>query len=219
LLVVALDTNPSQSILRKNPELLTSTIINSVTAFANAHLMQNPQNKLAFVACHHHTSKFLFPSTEKTLEVRQIDGQYEYFTFVEKSIKTNLAELLKTSPKQVNSSESMIAGCLAMILCYIVRTKRAQPPGSHLNCRILVVTGSEDSASQYMTYMNVFFTAQKEKVVIDICALDDTLVLLQQGCDISGGQVNSDYYHFAINNFTQMNKIYFLVFKNSSRST
>lgn len=39
-----------------------------------------------------------------------------------------------------------------------------------------------------MTYMNVFFTAQKEKVVIDICALDNALVLLQQGCDITGGQ-------------------------------
>lgn len=51
-----------------------------------------------------------------------------------------------------------------------------------------MVTGSEDSAHQYMTYMNVFFTAQKEKVVIDICALDNTLTLLQQGCDITGGQ-------------------------------
>lgn len=50
------------------------------------------------------------------------------------------------------------------------------------------MTGSEDSAHQYMTYMNVFFSAQKEKVVLDICALDNTLVLLQQGCDITGGQ-------------------------------
>lgn len=39
-----------------------------------------------------------------------------------------------------------------------------------------------------MTYMNVFFTAQKEKVVLDVCALDNTLVLLQQGCDITGGE-------------------------------
>lgn len=54
-----------------------------------------------------------------------------------------------------------------------------------------MITGSgEDTAHQYMTYMNVFFTAQREKVVIDICALDDTLVLLQQGCDITGGQVS-----------------------------
>ena len=66
--------------------------------------------------------------------------------------------------------------------------KRNQDPGMKLNSRILIVTGSEDCAHQYMTYMNVFFTAQKEKVVIDVCALDKSLALLQQGCDITGGQ-------------------------------
>jgi transcription initiation factor TFIIH subunit 3 len=187
--VIAIDTNPSQSILKKNPDYLNH-IINSVSAFGNAHLMQKPQNKLAVVACHHHQSKFLYPSNDKQVESRQIDGQYEFFTFVEKSIKINLGELVRSSPKLNNNAESLMAGCLAMILCYILRMKKAQPAGSILNTRILVVTGSEDSASQYMTYMNVFFTAQKEKVVIDICALGDALVLLQQGCDITGGHVS-----------------------------
>lgn len=49
------------------------------------------------------------------------------------------------------------------------------------------MTGSNDSASQYMNYMNVFFTAQKQNVVIDVCAIDQHLSLLQQGCDITGG--------------------------------
>lgn len=53
---------------------------------------------------------------------------------------------------------------------------------------MLVVTGSNECASQYMTYMNVFFTAQKQGVVVDVCALDKALSLLQQGCDITGGQ-------------------------------
>lgn len=35
--------------------------------------------------------------------------------------------------------------------------------------------------------MNVFFTAQKQGVVIDVCTLDQHLSLLQQGCDITGG--------------------------------
>lgn len=51
----------------------------------------------------------------------------------------------------------------------------------------MVVTGSSCSASQYMNYMNVFFTAQKQNVVIDVCALDQHLSLLQQGCDITNG--------------------------------
>lgn len=120
LLVIAVDTNPSQSILRRKPNALTS-IINSVSSFGNSHLMQKPQNKLAVVACHHHTSQFLYPSTDKPLEIRQIDGQYEYFTLVEKSIKTNLAELITNAPKVFGTAETMLAGCLAMILCYITR--------------------------------------------------------------------------------------------------
>lgn len=56
-----------------------------------------------------------------------------------------------------------------------------------MNSRILVVTGSNDSASQYMNYMNVFFTAQKLNIIIDVCSLDQHLSLLQQGCDITNG--------------------------------
>lgn len=51
LLVIILDTNPTQKLLRDKPNQLTS-IIDSVIAFANSHLMQKAQNKLAFVACH-----------------------------------------------------------------------------------------------------------------------------------------------------------------------
>lgn len=86
--------------------------------------MQKAQNKLAVVACHHHTSKFLYPSTEGQLEIRQFDGQYEKFTLVEKSIKLNLAELVRTAPKLNNGCDSMLAGCLSMILCYILRVKQ-----------------------------------------------------------------------------------------------
>lgn len=121
LLVIALDTNPSQRILKRNPQSCVLTnILNSVSAFANAHLMQTPQNKLAIVACHHHTSKFLYPS-DKNLEVRQVDGQHEYFTLIEKAVKTNLAQLISSAPPLNGNCESMLAGCLAMILCYIVR--------------------------------------------------------------------------------------------------
>lgn len=86
--------------------------------------MLKPQNKLAVVACHHHTSKFLYPPTEKP-ELRQIDGQYEKFLLIEKCIKTNLAELVKSAPMLTGNSETMLAGCLAMILCYILRVSFA----------------------------------------------------------------------------------------------
>lgn len=54
LLVVILDTNPGQKILRENPHILTQCV-DSVIAFANSHLMQKAQNKLAVMACHSKT--------------------------------------------------------------------------------------------------------------------------------------------------------------------
>ena len=54
-----------------------------------------------------------------------------------------------------------------------------------MNSRILVVTGSADSASQYMNYMNVFFTAQKQVTTLEIwgsaTGVTEESVLL--GCD------------------------------------
>ena len=80
---------------------------------------------------------------------------------------------------------------------------------NQFKARIVVISGSSDSALQYMTFMNVFFSAQKEvnvifqipeqslniplpffeqNVVIDACMMDADSGLLQQGCDITGGQ-------------------------------
>ncbi|KAF5298033.1 hypothetical protein FQR65_LT09844 [Abscondita terminalis] len=185
LLVIILDTNPGQRILRENPQTLTQCV-DSVIAFGNSHLMQKSQNKLAVMACHSKSSEFIYPKSGKPLDVRQIDGQYEVFTLVEKTIKTNLHKII-TAENTVLSNESLLAGALCMALCYIQRIQRTKPPGCKLNSRILVVTGSGDSAFQYMSYMNVFFTAQKQNVVVDVCALDQHLSLLQQGCDITNG--------------------------------
>lgn len=55
LLVIVMDTNPSQRIIRENPHHLTQCL-DSIVAFANAHLMQKAQNKLAVLACHHHAT-------------------------------------------------------------------------------------------------------------------------------------------------------------------
>lgn len=54
LLVVVLDSNPGQKMLREYPHTLTH-VVDSIIAFCNAHLMQRAQNKLAIMACHSHT--------------------------------------------------------------------------------------------------------------------------------------------------------------------
>lgn len=63
----------------------------------------------------------MYPATGKQLEIRQIDGQYEVFTLVEKTVKHELAEFIKKSPNISTPSESLLAGDIAMALCYIAR--------------------------------------------------------------------------------------------------
>lgn len=55
LLVIVLDTNPSQRVIRNNPQHLT-TCLDSIVAFSNAHLMQKAVNSLAVIACHYHST-------------------------------------------------------------------------------------------------------------------------------------------------------------------
>lgn len=75
---------------------------------------------------------FIYPGPDKPLEVRQIDGQYEVFTQVEKTVKHNLAKLLASENSNVNT-ESLLAGALAMALCYIARMQRTKPTGSKVS--------------------------------------------------------------------------------------
>lgn len=124
LLVVVFDTNPNQRLYKEHQHVLTQTL-ESIIAFSNSHLMLGTKNKLAILTCHARCTEFLYPCKEENSEViRQQDGQYELFTQVEKTVRSNLQKLLKresAAAKQINSSESLIAGAIAMALCYINR--------------------------------------------------------------------------------------------------
>ena len=58
---------------------------------------------------------------------------------------------------------------------------------SSIKARVVAMTASGATASQYMNYMNAFFTAQKMGVPVDTCMMDRESGLLQQGADITGG--------------------------------
>jgi transcription initiation factor TFIIH subunit 3 len=74
-------------------------------------------------------SEFLFPPPPtacgaQVALLRQLDGQYELFTHVEKTIRQNLQQLIKTdatSETTGTARESLLAGALAMAICYIHR--------------------------------------------------------------------------------------------------
>jgi len=59
LLVIVLDTNPGQRLIQERAHMLAQWL-ESVIAFANAHLMLKATNKLAVLACHTRSTWVIF---------------------------------------------------------------------------------------------------------------------------------------------------------------
>ncbi|KAL7299602.1 hypothetical protein TKK_0007366 [Trichogramma kaykai] len=181
LLIIVLDINPMQKLIKQ----VITQVLSSTIVFANAHLMQRSNNILAFMSCHDHGAEFLYPKDDMP-GVRQYDGQYEKFSQLEHTVRKQIHKIVGEMPMK-HSNETLISGALSMGLCYITRLEREKYAGEKINSRMIVITGSVDSATQYMHYMNIFFTAQKMGIILDVCSLEHELTLLQQGCDLTGG--------------------------------
>ncbi|XP_034251119.1 general transcription factor IIH subunit 3 [Thrips palmi] len=199
LLVIVVDLHTRQRYLRDQPSLLMH-VLDSVITLANMHLMLKTKNKVAIVGCNASNSEFLFCDADaiqpqpgqsgQSTAVRQSDGQYEIFAHLETTVKQNIKDFMQDEQStffEDKDCESLIAGALTLALCYINRINKEKSAGENLNSRLLILTGCAGGASQHMAYMNVFFTAQKQNIVMDVCSLEYELGLLQQGCDITGG--------------------------------
>ncbi|NXU80076.1 TF2H3 factor, partial [Oreotrochilus melanogaster] len=206
LLVIVIDTNPiwwGKKALGE-AEFTLSKCIDAAMVMGNSHLIMNRTNRLAVIASHTQESRFLYPGKRWTsadlladgggsMESNcsgSKDGKYELLT----AINDAIAE--ETEVNFCNSScvaaemkgqqtETLLAGSLAKALCcilFIVGFSKEE-----MKSRILVIKAAEDSALQYMNFMNVIFAAQKQSILIDACVLDSDSGLLQQACDITGG--------------------------------
>eukprot|EP00095_Tigriopus_kingsejongensis_P011578 maker-scaffold297_size217559-snap-gene-0.27 protein:Tk11578 transcript:maker-scaffold297_size217559-snap-gene-0.27-mRNA-1 annotation:"general transcription factor iih subunit 3" len=201
LLVLVLDMNPNQVFFTKQPESLFHWL-DSAISLANSHLMLHPNNAIAAIASHSQSCSFLYPSQtdqDESDNLRQRDGQFEGFYQVEATIRKQAAHILRaeTQPTAPVHAESLLSGALSMALSYIHRRRQELSVAESLTSRVLVMSASGDTATQYMNYMNVFFSAQKMGVVIDTCMLEKDAGLLQQGADITGGVYRKvDSRHF-----------------------
>ncbi|XP_013413480.1 general transcription factor IIH subunit 3 [Lingula anatina] len=189
LVVIVLDTNTSWwgSKQPERGELEFSQCLDAVMVFANSHLMMNHKNRLAIIAAHSNESTFLFPNPANSNSNEHFvrDGRYELFSQVNETIKTKIKSIIDGSSELY--SDCLLAGALGMALCYAHRIEKECVIGEKLSSRILVIKGSEDNPSQYMNFMNMVFTSQKQNIAIDACILENDSGLLQQACDITGG--------------------------------
>ncbi|XP_067910610.1 general transcription factor IIH subunit 3 isoform X3 [Heterodontus francisci] len=176
--------------------------MDAVMVMGNSHLVMNRNNRLAIIASHSQESRFLYPgkhwkvgsfaessdmsSAESTFSGSK-DGKYELLAIVNDIITEEIKDLMAKTEVRAQLTETLLAGSLAKALCYIYKMNKELEDGRELKSRILVIKAAEDSAAQYMNFMNVIFAAQKQNILIDACVLDSESGLLQQASDITGG--------------------------------
>eukprot|EP00057_Strongylocentrotus_purpuratus_P009995 XP_011664469.1 PREDICTED: general transcription factor IIH subunit 3 [Strongylocentrotus purpuratus] len=202
LVVIVIDVNPvwwgKQSHHKQQKDgLALSQCMDAVVVFINSHLMMDRRNKVAVIASHTNESRFLYPKKtsdafddgddQREQDEMSSDGKYEVFASINDTVMEELKNLVDENPT-VSHTDTLLAGSLAMALCYIHRVEKECAVGEKIKSRILVLKAADDSASQYMNFMNVIFTAQKQNIPIDACILDKDSSLLQQACDITGGK-------------------------------
>lgn len=152
-------------------------------------------------------------STETTPQ----PNKYRPFRIVEDQVTRNLKELMDstTATHLHGNTSTMLAGALTLALSHINRrtiawaeehgganpddtTAEGTAPSNRysasnedekLQSRILIVSvsGSSDSAHQYIPVMNSIFACQRLHIPIDVCKLSGDAVFLQQASDATKG--------------------------------
>lgn len=144
-------------------------------------------------------SKFIYTGSQagewQEQESGERDGQHDRFRDVMCAVEKGIRDLVSEKKRQPSggSDEPLISGAICSALCAIHKRKQ-----EFLCSRIAVLTASVDYpfflTTQYMNFMNAYFTAQKMDVVIDVAVRkgsgstdDSSSSILRQGCDITGG--------------------------------
>ncbi|NXX55720.1 TF2H3 factor, partial [Scopus umbretta] len=175
LLVVVIDTNPiwwGKKALGEAEQFTLSKCIDAAMVLGNSHLFMNRTNRLAVIASHTQESRFLYPgkrwafadlfgdgggSMESNCSGSK-DGKYELLTAINDAIAEEIKDLMTKTDVRGQQTETLLAGSLAKALCYINKMSK-EVKG---NASAPVIKAAEDSALQYMNFMNVIFAAQKQ---------------------------------------------------------
>ncbi|KAF9351819.1 RNA polymerase II transcription factor B subunit 4 [Mortierella sp. AD094] len=194
LLVIVIDTNPFEWEHPSAP-LKLNEALQHILAFMNAHLAGRHDNKLAVIASHVGVSKFLYPTLNETtpggkMQTKKDANVYQVFKVVNDAVLLGITKLLqdpRPTLEEKDLGSSKIAASLSLGLCYINQALKSDGMG-HVKARILVLTVSPDSSSDYIPIMNCIFSAQKANIPIDVCKIwGDDAVFLQQAAHITEG--------------------------------
>ncbi|GAA5978210.1 hypothetical protein JCM21900_005893, partial [Sporobolomyces salmonicolor] len=197
-----LDLNPASWAQSAHPSpggdaLSLDQALGHVLVFCNAHLALRHENEVAVFGATVGSSRQLFSSqltptssSSAPFFPSHDSNIYQQFRVVDERIAAGIKELIADMPADSDRGVNLV-GALSMALCHINRLatsdsltsslRRAQP-------RIVILSVTQDSSTQYVPVMNCIFTAQKSNIQIDVCKiLGPDAVFLQQACHLTGG--------------------------------
>ncbi|RNA32317.1 general transcription factor IIH subunit 3 [Brachionus plicatilis] len=211
LLIVILDTNPiwwglqnSGSIQQEDQvpihdNITFSDCLSGVMGFINAYKTMNQNNSVCLIAAHNTRAEYLYPAKSKLADNNQTPWErYEQISDIYESVKEglknlsqqhleNLSDAKEVKNKDNLSNDSMISSAMGLGLCFINRIQRKYIFAESVKYRFVVIKASDDSSNQYMSFMNMIFSAEKSNIIIDSCALLHDSSLLQQASNLTNG--------------------------------
>lgn len=138
-------------------------------------------------------AKFLYPAEGKMSDksesygVAHAQSMYRQFRDVDESVYRAMVELMD-EPQESTSGHprASLAGALSLALAYINKICSVSDD-VRIKSRVLIISVTDDIASQYIATMNCIFAAQKQRIPIDVAKLGGSTSFLQQACDSTNG--------------------------------
>jgi len=160
------------ALVERHGKELYNKLITSIMGFCNAQLAISMHNQLLLLAAAPGVNdKILYSSLSKSNNMKNI-------------IETALQRTLHDSANTDGDELTKFASTIAISICFIERCKREFQSSFG---RILLLSLTNDLSAEQNLLMNLFFSAQQHKIVIDVASLGDSVPILQQACDITNG--------------------------------
>ncbi|XGW18048.1 hypothetical protein V3C99_002558 [Haemonchus contortus] len=157
-------------------------VIRALISFANAHLSMSALNQLLLFAFANKIKKRLLYNSRR-------GGAVDASVAMLNALRDTLRD-------SANSDDDLIGSPLAAVLshaiCHIKRADILARNGdtasvSSSNGRVVIVTMTVDFGTEHGPLMNLFFSAAKHGICVDVVSLVEPSPLLQQAADITGG--------------------------------
>ncbi|PWN32981.1 transcription factor Tfb4 [Meira miltonrushii] len=214
LLGVIIDVDPAVWARKRNGLQLLRKATQDVCVFLNAHSALRHDNCCAVYAAGRTNGNLIFSNTPSLSHANSLQSSldantYQPFKIIDDAVMSGVQTALQDGKQDVERPPSHgIVSSLAQCLCHINRIgqltsaasgieedPKSSSAGAKANAgrgyksRILVISASPDSSSQYVAMMNCIFGAQKKGVTVDVCKIlgGQDSVFLQQASHLTKG--------------------------------